>query len=39
VTPAHGAAQKRPEKWREQNPTEIRRILLLVAATEHRLGY
>jgi hypothetical protein len=29
----------RPEKWREQNPEAIERILPLVAATERRLGY
>ena len=29
----------KPEKWREQNPREIERILPLVAATEERLGY
>ena len=29
----------KPDKWREQNPTEIERILPLVAETERRLGY
>jgi hypothetical protein len=29
----------RPEKWREQNPDAIARILPLVAGTERRLGY
>ncbi len=29
----------KPEKWREQNPREVERILPLVAATEARLGY
>ena len=29
----------RPEKWREQNPREIERILPLVAETARRLGY
>jgi Sulfotransferase family len=29
----------RPEKWREQNPDAIERILPLVAETERRLGY
>lgn len=29
----------RAEKWREQNPAEIERILPLVADTERRLGY
>jgi hypothetical protein len=29
----------RPGKWRERNRAEIERILPLVAATEHRLGY
>jgi hypothetical protein len=29
----------RPDKWREQNPVEIARILPLVAETERRLGY
>ena len=27
------------EKWREQNPAEIERILPIVAPLEHRLGY
>jgi hypothetical protein len=29
----------KPDKWREQNPAAIERILPLVAATERRLGY
>jgi hypothetical protein len=29
----------RPDKWREQNPDAIARILPLVAETERRLGY
>ena len=29
----------RPDKWREQNPEAIERILPLTAATERRLGY
>lgn len=29
----------RPEKWREQNPDAIERILPLVAPTQRRLGY
>jgi Sulfotransferase family len=29
----------RPDKWREQNPEEVERILPLTAATERRLGY
>jgi hypothetical protein len=29
----------RPEKWREQNPDAIERIVPLVADTERRLGY
>jgi Sulfotransferase family len=29
----------RPEKWREQNPDAVERILPLVQATESRLGY
>jgi Sulfotransferase family len=29
----------RPDKWREQNPEAVERILPLVAATERRLGY
>jgi hypothetical protein len=33
VTPPRG------EKWRDENPNEIQRILPLVAATERRLGY
>jgi hypothetical protein len=29
----------KPDKWREQNPLEIKRILPLVEKTERRLGY
>lgn len=38
-TPVNALTPPRREKWREQNPAEIRRILPLVAATERRLGY
>jgi hypothetical protein len=38
-TPINSLTPPRPDKWREQNPDEIRRILPLVAETERRLGY
>jgi hypothetical protein len=38
-TPVNSLTPPRREKWREQNPAEIRRIMPLVAATERRLGY
>ena len=39
-TPAPTAlTAPRPDKWRDQNPDAIRRILPLVAETERRLGY
>jgi hypothetical protein len=38
-TPVHSLTPPRPDKWRDQNPEEIHRILPLVAATERRLGY
>lgn len=38
-TPVNSLTPPRPDKWREQNPNEIRRILPLVAETERRLGY
>jgi hypothetical protein len=38
-TPINCVTPPRPDKWREQNPGEIRRILPLVAETERRLGY
>jgi hypothetical protein len=38
-TPVNALTPPKREKWREQNPAEIRRILPLVEATEHRLGY
>ena len=39
-TPASTAiTPPRPEKWRDQNPEAIERILPLVAETERRLGY
>lgn len=38
-TPVNALTPPTREKWREQNPAEIRRILPLVAATERRLGY
>jgi len=38
-TPINALTPPKREKWREQNPEGIRRILPLVAATERRLGY
>jgi hypothetical protein len=38
-TPINALTPPKPEKWREQNPDAIRRILPLVADTERRLGY
>jgi hypothetical protein len=38
-TPVASVTPPRREKWRDENPEEIRRILPLVAATERRLGY
>jgi hypothetical protein len=38
-TPVNALTSPRPEKWRDENPQEIRRILPLVAETERRLGY
>lgn len=38
-TPINALTPLRPEKWRDENPEEIRRILPLVAETERRLGY
>ncbi|MGH3114526.1 MAG: sulfotransferase family protein, partial [Gaiellaceae bacterium] len=38
-TPVNALTPPKPDKWREQNPDEIRRILPLVADTERRLGY
>jgi hypothetical protein len=38
-TPIASVTPPRREKWRDENPDEIQRILPLVAATERRLGY
>jgi hypothetical protein len=38
-TPINAVTPPRPEKWRDENPEEIRRILPLVAEAERRLGY
>jgi hypothetical protein len=38
-TPINALTPPKPEKWRDQNPDGIRRILPLVAETERRLGY
>jgi hypothetical protein len=38
-TPVNALTAPRREKWREQNPAEIQRILPLVTDTERRLGY
>jgi hypothetical protein len=38
-TPINALTPPKREKWREQNPAEIRRILPLVVGTERRLGY
>jgi hypothetical protein len=38
-TPINALTPPRPEKWRDENPAEVGRILPLVAETERRLGY
>ena len=38
-TPINALTPPRPDKWRDENPQQIRRILPLVAETERRLGY
>jgi hypothetical protein len=38
-TPVNSVTPPRREKWRDENPAEIERILPLVAETERRLGY
>lgn len=39
ATPINSLTLPRPEKWRDENPDEILRILPLVAETERQLGY
>ena len=36
---ATALTEPRPDKWRDQNPDAVERILPLVADTERRLGY
>lgn len=38
-TPINALTLPKPEKWRDENPEGIRRILRLVAETERSLGY